>query len=72
MEKQPHQEYRDELAHKLKDIRNSDLENPREAAQKHLSEQKEIKNGAYKQSKVSRESFAVIKKIYKKYITRHR
>ena len=28
MEKQPHQEYRDELANKLKDIRNSDPENP--------------------------------------------
>lgn len=28
MEKQPHEEYRDDLAEKLKEIRNSDIENP--------------------------------------------
>ena len=41
MEKQPHQEYRDELADKLREIRNSDPENGREQAQDYLSEQKE-------------------------------
>jgi hypothetical protein len=44
MEKQPHQEYRDELADKLKEIRNSDEENPeivKAKAQGYLDAKKE-------------------------------
>jgi len=41
MEKQPHQEYRNNLAKELKDIRSSESESSQEDAQKHLEEQKE-------------------------------
>ena len=42
MEKQPHQEYRDELAEKLKEIRNNpDSENSREDAVDYLNKEKE-------------------------------
>lgn len=47
MEKQPHQEYRDDLADKLKEIRNSDPENPKFAkgkARGYLDAKKEQKS----------------------------
>jgi hypothetical protein len=54
MEKQPHQEYRDELADKLKEIRNSDAENPEIAkakAQGYLDAKQETEE--YKTAKES-------------------
>jgi hypothetical protein len=53
MEKQPHQEYRDELAKDLKKIRNNlDSENPREDAKKHLKDEKSNHADKYKFAEV--------------------
>jgi hypothetical protein len=71
MEKQPHQEYRDELADKLKEIRNSDPENPEFAkakAEGYLDAKKETRE--YEESRdrkldsfLKRESKEALKKF---------
>jgi len=55
MEKQPHQEYRDELADKLKEIRNSDPENPEVAKAKAIG---------YLDAKQETEEYQVAKERY--------
>lgn len=59
MEKQPHQEYRDDLANKLKEIRNSDLEN---------SEIAKAKAEGYLDSEKNKEEYVEARKFHHKYV----
>lgn len=62
MEKGPHQEYRDDLAAKLREIRNSDSEN---------SEIAKAKASGYLDSEKNKDEYIKSKKYHQKYIENH-